>query len=337
MSDTWTPAAMPDQHGRTVIVTGANSGLGYEAARAFADRGADVVLACRRPERGAAAREAILTTDPPGTATVLELDLADLDSVAAFAERVREQYDELHVLCNNAGVMAIPRRETADGFETQFGVNHLGHFALTGRLLGRLRGTAGETRVVTMSSGIHERGRIDFDDLQSERDYDKWDAYAQSKLANLLFAYELDRRLDAAGADVLSVGAHPGYAATNLQQRGPEMEGSTLRKVGMRLANAIVAQDADQGALPFLYAATMPDVAGGEYYGPGGFMNMRGAPERQRSSRRSYDEGTAYRLWTVSEELTGVEYDLPDPHAAGVAADDATHGAGATGAEPTDD
>ncbi|WP_276257381.1 oxidoreductase [Haloglomus litoreum] len=328
----WTAADMPDQTGRRVVVTGANTGLGKEAARAFAAKGADVVLACRSVERAEAAKADIEAERPSGSLTVLELDLADLDSVRSFADAFTDEFDDLHVLANNAGVMAIPRRETADGFETQFGVNHLGHFALTGHLLDDLRETGSgddPARVVTMSSGIHERGRIDFEDLHGERSYDKWDAYAQSKLANLLFAYELDRRLDAADAPVESVAAHPGYAATDLQRRGPEMMGSTLRKLGMRVANAVFAQSAEQGALPFLYAATMPDISGGEYYGPGGFANMRGAPERQRSSKRSYEEGTAYRLWSVSEEGTGVAYELPDARgetasgdAAGAAADD---------------
>jgi NAD(P)-dependent dehydrogenase (short-subunit alcohol dehydrogenase family) len=316
MTDEWTAADIPDQTGRTVVVTGANTGLGKETARAFARKGATVVMACRSTERGATAKADIEAENPDGELAVLELDLADLDSVRAFAESFRDSYDELHVLCNNAGVMAIPRRETADGFETQFGVNHLGHFALTGLLLDDLHATgtdAEPTRVVTMSSGAHERGRIDFDDLHGDRDYEKWSAYAQSKLANLLFAYELDRRLDAAGAPVGSLAAHPGWAATDLQRRGPEMLGSRLRELGMRVANALFAQSAERGALPYLYAATMPDASGGEYYGPGGVANMRGAPERQRSSRRSYDEGTAYRLWTVSAEATGVTYDLPDP------------------------
>jgi NAD(P)-dependent dehydrogenase (short-subunit alcohol dehydrogenase family) len=314
----WTAADMPDQTDRTVVVTGANTGLGKEAARAFAAKGADVVLACRSPGKGADAKADIEAEGPLGSLTVLELDLADLDSVRAFADAFTDGFDDLHVLANNAGVMAIPRRETADGFETQFGVNHLGHFALTGLLLDELRETGTDddpARVVTMSSGIHERGRIDFEDLHGERSYDKWDAYAQSKLANLLFAYELDRRLDAAGAPVRSLAAHPGWAATDLQRRGPEMLGSTFRKLGMTVANALFAQSAEQGALPLLYAAMMPDAAGGAYYGPGGFANMRGTPERQCSSRRSRETGTAYRLWTVSEAETGVSYDLPEPHA----------------------
>ncbi|PSP87857.1 short-chain dehydrogenase [Halobacteriales archaeon QS_4_69_34] len=307
----WSAAAMGDLTGKTVAVTGANSGLGYEAARAFARHGAGVVLACRDTEQGTVAAERIREEAPEAPLTVVALDLGDLDSVRQFPARLDGVHDDLHVLCNNAGVMAIPRTETADGFETQFGVNHLGHFALTGLLLDRLRETDGEARVVTQSSGLHANGEIDFDDLHGERGYDEWAAYAQSKLANLLFAYELQRRLDRAGVEgVRSVACHPGYAATNLQRRGPEQSGSTLRLWAMKAANALLAQSAERGALPMLYAATAPGIEGGEYVGPGGFRNLRGAPEKQRSSARSSDEETAERLWDVSAELTGVTYGL---------------------------
>ncbi|WP_178915921.1 oxidoreductase [Natronomonas gomsonensis] len=295
----WTREDMPELSGRTVVVTGANSGLGLEATRAFARKGAHVVMACRNVESAADAREEV----PGASLTVEELDLADLDSVRAFADTAAD-LGHIDVLCNNAGVMAIPRSETADGFETQFGVNHLGHFALTGLLLDSLR-EAPDPRVVTQSSGIHANGKIDFENLHGTDDYDKWGAYAQSKLANLLFAYELDRRYD----ELTSVGCHPGYAATNLQRRGPEQEGSRLKLAAMTVANRIIAQPAEAGALPMLYAATAEDIEGSDYVGPGGFKNMRGAPETQRSSKRSYDEDTAERLWSVSEELTGVRYD----------------------------
>jgi hypothetical protein len=304
---------MPDQSDRTVVVTGANSGLGYEATAAFAQKGATVVMACRSLERGEqAANEIREAIDQTGAVlNVRRCDLADLESVASFAEGVREAYDQLHVLCNNAGVMAIPRAETEDGFEMQLGVNHLGHFALTGQLLGLLVRTAGETRVVSHSSGAHTAGEMNFDDLHREESYDKWGAYGQSKLANLLFAYELQRRLDDAGiTETASVACHPGYAATNLQYRGPEQSGSRLRYAMMKVANTVVAQSAEQGALPLLYAATAPDVEGGEYYGPGGLMSMRGAPEQQESNEASHDEADARRLWSRSEELTGVEYDI---------------------------
>ena len=300
----WSRDDLPAMDGRTVIVTGANSGLGFEAARAFAKVGARVVMACRNTDRGEDARREVRREGVAGDLAVRELDLADLDSVRGFAEGVDGSVD---VLCNNAGVMAVPRSETADGFETQFGVNHLGHFALTGLLLDRL---AGGARVVTQSSGLHENGEMDFDDLQGERDYDKWDAYARSKLANVLFGYELDRRLERSGIDAASVVCHPGYAATNLQVRGPEAEGSRLRVLAMKAANALVAQSADRGVLPMLYAATQPSLSGGEYVGPGGFGNMRGAPTVQESSPASYDRADAERLWDVSEELTGVRYDF---------------------------
>jgi len=312
MSD-WTAEEMASQAGRNVVVTGANGGIGREATAAFAAKGAHVVMACRSVERGRDARAELADEYPGASLTVRELDLADLDSVAAFADWYGTNHDALHVLANNAGVMAIPRSETADGFETQFGVNHLGHFALTGRLLGALRRTSGETRVVTQSSGVHERGEIDFEDLQHTDEYDEWGAYAQSKLANVLFGNELDRRLRAASASVASVVCHPGYAATNLQLRGPQQSGSRLRLLAMKAANTVLAQSAEAGAWPLLYAATDPSVDGGEYVGPGGLLNMRGHPEEQASSDRSNDEDAARRLWSVSEDLTGVAFGLPAP------------------------
>jgi len=309
--NTWTADDVPDLSGKTVVVTGANSGLGFEATRVFARKGARVVMACRSTERGADAADEIRERIPDADLDVRACDLADLSAVESFASGVRGTYDELHVLCNNAGVMAIPRSETADGFETQFGVNHLGHFALTGHLIDRIVATEGETRVVSHSSGAHEQGDVDFGDLHREESYGKWEAYGQSKLANLLFAYELQRRLNRAGIDeTLSVACHPGYADTSLQARGPEMEGSTLKLYLMKAANAVLAQSAERGALPMLYAATAPGVEGGEYIGPGGLFDMRGAPEKQRSNDKSYDEDRAERLWAVSEESTGVSFDF---------------------------
>ena len=315
---TWTADDVPNLDGRTVVVTGANSGLGLAGARVLARHGAAVVMACRSVDRGTAAAEDIRRSVPDATLDVRELDLGDSASIAAFAEGFTDEYDQLHVLCNNAGVMALPYGETADGFERQMGVNHLGHFALTGHLLDVLCATPGESRVVTQSSGLHERGA--FPDLSDEdaesllhtaATYDKWDAYGRSKLANLLFAFELDRRLAAAGEDeVVSLGCHPGYADTGLQRRGPEQAGSTLRLLLTKAANAIVAQDAETGALPMCYAATAEGIEGGEYVGPGGFMQMRGHPERQTPSSRARDEALARRVWTASEELTGVSFDL---------------------------
>ncbi|WP_181686132.1 oxidoreductase [Halorhabdus salina] len=314
-SDSWDPGAMGDQSGRTVLVTGANSGIGFEVTKAFGAHGAHVIMACRDLDRARSAREEIRNTVEEPTLSIEKLDLADLNSVRAFAETVQADYSELHVLCNNAGVMAIPRSETVDGFEMQFGVNHLGHFVLTGLLLDKLEETPGQSRVVTQSSGLHERGEIDFDDLQGEQSYDRFDAYAQSKLANVLFAYELDRRLQAADAEITSVACHPGYAATNLQRRGPEQSGSRVRLWLMKVANVVFAQSAAKGALPMVRAATDSEVTGGDYVGPGGLLNMRGAPEIQRSSDRSYDETLARELWDVSVTLTGISYDLPDPRA----------------------
>jgi NAD(P)-dependent dehydrogenase (short-subunit alcohol dehydrogenase family) len=313
MANAWTTENLPDLSEHIVLVTGANSGLGYEATEAFARRGATVVMACRSIDRGKqAAQEIRQTIDSTGaTLNVRECDLASLSSVAEFAAGVCEDYDELHLLCNNAGVMAIPRKETEDGFEMQLGVNHLGHFALTGHLLNLLVETPGETRIVTHSSTAHTSGTVDFDDLHREDSYSKWEAYGQSKLANLLFGYELQRRLEEAGhTDTLSIACHPGYADTNLQYRGPEEMGSTLRYGLMRVANTVFAQPAEQGALPLLYAATATDVEGGAYYGPSGFMSMRGSPERQESNEASQDKDDAARLWDVSEKLTGVEYDF---------------------------
>ncbi|AEH36499.1 oxidoreductase [Halopiger xanaduensis] len=315
----WTADDIPDQSGRTFVITGANSGIGLEATRELARNGGAVVMACRSVERGEDAADDVREDVPDADLHVEELDLADLESVRAFADRLQDDAT-IDALINNAGVMAIPRSETADGFETQFGVNHLGHFALTGLLLDRLATDPGEAgdddgdaRVVTVSSGVHERGEIDFEDLQSERTYDEWDAYAQSKLANVLFAYELERRFLTGDVAAKSTAVHPGYANTQLQTRGPEQSGDRLRMAAMRIMNTLFAQPAEMGALPTLYAATEPEAEGGAYYGPGGFMNMRGTPKRQASSDRSYNEETARRLWAVSEELTGVTYDLPRP------------------------
>jgi NAD(P)-dependent dehydrogenase (short-subunit alcohol dehydrogenase family) len=307
----WTASDVPDQSGRTIVLTGANSGLGFEATRIFAAAGGTVVMACRSRARGEAAAERIRESVPDAALDVRECDLASLDSVGTFAQGVRDEYDALHALCNNAGVMAIPRGETEDGFEKQFGVNHLGHYALTGHLLDLLVETDGETRVVTHSSGAHSGGDIDFTDLHSEESYGKWRAYGQSKLANLLFAFELDRRLADAGIEETnSVGCHPGWAATDLQARGPEMEGSRLKLAAMTVANKLFAQSAERGALPLLYAATARAVAGGDYVGPGGLFDMRGYPNRQEPSERARDQDLARRLWDVSAAETGITFDI---------------------------
>ncbi|MBK9179038.1 MAG: SDR family oxidoreductase [Acidimicrobiales bacterium] len=307
----WTEQDVPPQDGRIVVVTGANSGLGFHTARVLAARGAHVVLASRSADKAADAMALIRVDTPGADLDVLPLDLADLASVRAFAQRFADAHDRLDVLVNNAGVMATPYRRTADGFELQLGTNHLGHFALTGLLLPSLL-AAPAPRVVTVSSGAHQMGRIDFDDLQGERRYRTWPAYGQSKLANLLFAYELARRVGAAGLPLVSAAAHPGYSATNLQAVGPRMSGAGLTERLAAIGNRLLAQDAARGALPQLYAATMPDVRSGDYYGPDGLLEMRGWPEQVSSSARSKDEAVARRLWHVSEELTGVRYDALD-------------------------
>jgi len=308
----WSAADIPDLAGRTAIVTGANSGLGYETSRALAARGAHVVLACRDLLKGGVASEHIAKEHPSSSVELAELDLSSLASIRAFAEGFTSRHTQLHILCNNAGVMALPYRQTADGFEMQLGTNHLGHFALTGLLLPRLLATGG-ARVVTVSSTMHRIGRIRFDDLHGAHRYRKWRAYGQSKLANLLFTYELAHRAARKGAGLVAAAAHPGYAATNLQFAGPRMEGSTLMERLSGWGNRLIAQDAAGGALPTLYAATAPDVRGGDYFGPDGFAEIRGAPKRVGSSQRSQDREVAERLWRASEDLTNVRYDALAP------------------------
>ncbi|MFN2296917.1 MAG: oxidoreductase, partial [Candidatus Promineifilaceae bacterium] len=257
-----------------------------------------VVMACRNLQKGNEAAEQIRALDPRGSVEVMQLDLADLDSVREFAEAFKAQHDRLDLLINNAGIMMTPYGKTAQGFEQQFGVNHLGHFALTGLLFERIKETPG-SRVVTVSSTYHRLGKIDFDDLHcEEKAYGRQTAYGQSKLANLLFTYELQRKMDRAGLDMVAVAAHPGWSETNLQRHAGLFD----------FMNRFVAQDAAMGALPTLYAATAPDVRGGDYYGPEGFMERAGYPKKVRSNGRSQDEEVAERLWRVSEDLTGVSY-----------------------------
>ena len=307
----WTTAEIPDQTGRTVLITGANSGLGLESARTMAAKGAKVLVACRNPERGTAARQqvaAVAHTDPE----LVELDLADLSSVRAAASRVRETTgDELDVLMNNAGVMATPRRSTRDGFELQIGTNHLGHAALTWLLMPALRQRPG-ARVVTLSSIAHRGGGLDVDDLNFERRrYTPTRAYAQSKLANLLFTLELDRAARRAGLDLVSAAAHPGMAGTELV--GNMTRHRPLPEVvhrGIEALTGAFTQSSAQGALPQLHAATAPGVAGGHYYGPDGFREIRGYPKRASRIPAAQDEQTARRLWAVTAELTGI---TPDP------------------------
>jgi NAD(P)-dependent dehydrogenase (short-subunit alcohol dehydrogenase family) len=310
MAKGWNDSNIPDLSGRVFIVTGANSGIGYEAARVLAAKGGHVVLACRSREKGQAAAARIQSTHVGANVEIQDLDLASLASVRAFADRFLRAHARLDVLVNNAGIMAIPRRETADGFEMQIGTNHLGHFALTGLLLSRIVESS-PARVVTVTSMMHTRGHfgaLDAADLRLDTGYSKWGAYGRSKLANLLFAYELQRRLEIDHPGVASVACHPGYAATNLQSVGPAMSGSVVEGAFMAIGNRLFAQSAHGGALPTLYAAVADGIRGGEFIGPSGPMALWGAPVRQKSSRASRDLYAAKKLWETSEQLTGVRY-----------------------------
>lgn len=300
----WNAEDIPDLSGRTFLVTGATSGLGLASAKALARAGGQVVLGGRSVSRLSAAQQQI----PHETQSVL-IDLADLDSVRNAPADL--PVDGLDVLINNAGVMAPPLQRTADGFEMQIGTNHLGHFALTGLLLPRMPVTAG-ARVVTVSSAAHRMGAMGLDDLNYEhRRYFAWSAYGQSKLANLLFMAELDRRARAADWSLKSVAAHPGFSATNLQFAGPAIAHNPIGRQLTRAVNAIMGQSADSGARPQLYAATMPDVLSGQYFGPQDFFETRGAPRRVGRTSAAKDPVVAARLWDLSEELTGVHYDIP--------------------------
>jgi NAD(P)-dependent dehydrogenase (short-subunit alcohol dehydrogenase family) len=299
----WTFNDIPDQTGRTVIVTGANTGIGRETARMLALKGAHVVLACRNQDKGRAALEQIMVEKPAGSAAVETLDLSDLDSVAGFAAAFERTHQRLDLLINNAGVMVPPLGRTRQGFELQFGTNHLGHFALAARLLPLVQRTQ-RARIVVVSSGAQHFGRIDFDDLNWERrPYRAWAAYCQSKLANMLFALELQRRLSTAGSDVRATAAHPGWTATDLQRTAG----------AARLLNPLFAMRPADGALPTLRAATDSTAAGGSYWGPSRMFEMSGPPVKARISDRAKDAGVASRLWEVSERLTGVSYPLAGP------------------------
>src|SRR5579863_1269639 len=303
----WTADDIPDLSGKTIVITGGNSGIGYEAALAFARKRAEVILACRDLGKARTAAAQITSSAPGANVSVMELDLSNLASVRGFSDAFHLQHKALHVLCNNAGVMAIPYRQTADGFEMQFGTNHLGHFALTGLLMDRLLASE-SARVVNVASGAHRMGSIRFDDLQWKQGYRKWMAYGQSKLANLLFTFELQRKADAAGKKFLSVACHPGYAATNLQAVGPKMSGSSMMEYLSEAGNRLLAQSAAMGALPTEYAA-VADVRGGDYIGPDGMAELWGHPTRVGCSAAAQDTASAKRLWEVSEQLTGVRYD----------------------------
>ena len=290
---------VPDQTGKTMFITGANTGLGYEAARVLAGKGARVIIGCRSSSKAAEARQSILADVPSADVSVVELDLADLASVRKAADVVARE-PQLDALINNAGIMIPPYELTRDGFESQFGVNHLGPFALTGLLLEKLRGTP-DARIVSTASIAHKRGKIHFDDINAERGYNAIARYAQSKIANLYFAYELQRRLEAAGDGTISVAAHPGIADTELTRYIPRAL-MLIAPLFRPLFNTPA-----QGAWPTLCAATMPGVRGGEYYGPVNRRETAGPAVRVRSNRRSHDEAVAKRLWELSIEMTGVD------------------------------
>ncbi|TDT97300.1 NAD(P)-dependent dehydrogenase (short-subunit alcohol dehydrogenase family) [Streptomyces sp. 846.5] len=301
MNEKWTSGDVPAQDGRLAVVTGANTGLGFETARVLAARGASVVLAVRDVERGKQAATRIADTAPGADVMVQRLDLASLESIRAAAHALRAKHQKIDLLINNAGVMYPPKQLTRDGFELQFGINHLGHFALTGLLIEHMLPVPG-SRVVTVSSLTHRGTSIDFDDLQWERSYSRTAAYSRSKLANLMFTYELQRRLTTSGTTIAAA-AHPGFADTELTRNSP----APLRAINSLLA-PVMTQKPAMGALPTLRAATDPDVIGGQYYGPGGFQQYKGYPKPVESSEQSHDPAAQRRLWTVSQELTGVTF-----------------------------
>ncbi|MFI1282091.1 oxidoreductase [Streptomyces sp. NPDC020858] len=318
----WNAVNIPDQRGRTAVVTGANSGIGYVTARELARRGAQVVLACRSAARGRAAVIRLCAEVPDAEVEFVPLDLADLASVREFATAYGSRRASLDLLINNAGVMALPYGRTADGFETQFGVNHLGHFALTGLLLPRLWAAAPGARIVNVSSGFHVLGKAGFADgglghsggggldrlggLDGEHGYRRWAAYGRSKAANLLFTHELSRRFTAAGSTITAAAAHPGYASSNLHAGASTLEGPTLNSRVAAFGNAVVAQPTSAGALPTLYAATAPGVGPDAFIGPR--FGWRGTPVRSWRAKWTLDDTSGERLWAASEKLTGVSY-----------------------------
>jgi len=301
---------VPDQTGRVVVITGGNSGIGYEAARVLLAKHARVVLACRDATKMMRAAQALRDEVKGSAVDEVVLDLSSLASIENASVLLTAMHPKIDVLVNNAGVMALPERQTVDGFEMQFGTNHLGHFAFTGRMLPALL-AAPSSRIVTVSSLLHRGGHIEFNDIPLAKAYDEGKQYGMSKLANVLFSYELDRRLKASSSSSIALACHPGYSATNLQGAGPAMKGSAVMSLVMKVANAVVAQPAASGALGTLMAATSPDLRGGEYIGPVGMNHMRGPPVVSKSNAESYDLDVAKKLWARSEELTKVRFPFP--------------------------
>lgn len=303
----WTTNDIPDLHGRVAVVTGANSGLGLATSKALAAKGAHVIMACRNPDKARQAQATIQATVPDASLELLPLDLASLASVREFASSISKTHNQLDLLFNNAGVMAIPRRETADGFEMQFGTNYLGHFALTGLLLPLLLATP-NSRIITLTSIARRSGKINFSDLNSQRSYSRWGAYGQSKLADMLFAFELQRRLALVGANTLSIAAHPGLSRTELQTNSTSSTGSVLENLLYTVIMPLLGQSGSMGALPQLYAATSPALHGGELVGPRGVSSLRGYPRLEPNYQHEYNKSVAARLWDESVKLTGVDY-----------------------------
>lgn len=303
----WSISNIPDLTGKVIIVTGGNSGLGYESVKAFASKGATVIMASRSLEKAKEAQKEISVYAPNGKVNVMEIDLMDLKSIKTFAQEFKTLYNRLDILLNNAGIMMTPYQLTKNGFESQFGANHLGHFALTGLLFDLIKNTP-KSRIINVSSIAHKKGKIDFDNLLYDdgKSYDSMQAYRRSKLANLLFTYELQRRLAKNNADVIAVAAHPGVSPTNLVNH---LKGSLVFNL-FELLSAFITHSPDKAALPEIRAAVDPEVKGGEYYGPNGFLEMKGDPVLVQSTKESHDTSLAEKLWEVSEELTGVKFDI---------------------------
>lgn len=304
-SQKWTTNDIPDLTGKVIIVTGGNSGLGFESVKAFAAKGAEVILACRNVEKGELAKSEIVKSDPTSKIRVMELDLMDLSSIREFTSSFKSNYDQLDVLLNNAGIMMTPYSLTKDGFESQFGTNHLGHFALTGLLLDIIQQTPG-SRVINISSLAHKGGTFDFEDLlyKNGKSYDPMKSYRRSKMANLLFTYELQRKLAVAQSDTMAIAAHPGVSMTNLANH---LKGSFMFKI-FELIGGFISHDPAKGALPGIRASVDPTVQGGEYYGPDGMMEMKGNPVKVASNKASHNRQDAQELWKVSEQMTGVKF-----------------------------
>ncbi len=304
----WTQNNIPNLNGKVIVITGANSGLGFETATTVAEKGATVVMTARNTTKGQRAFDEIMEAYPNATLDLMTLDVGDLSSVRAFADAFKAKYNRLDVLLNNAGVMAIPRQETADGFEMQLGVNHLGHFALTGLLLDVIVNTP-NARIHNVSSSANYMGTINFDDLMGEQEYSRWGAYGQSKLANIFFTFELQKRLSEAGYDTMVNSSHPGLVMSNLQANSVEQSGTGMEAIMYRIIGPLMAQNIEMGILPMLYGMTAVDAKGGVFYGPRTF-NLRGYPAEKKTNEEAYDADKLRRFFDESEKLTGITYNL---------------------------